>query len=300
MMELFYLDYGGNVANQMQTYFSILSVLAYSKVPPHIAVVTDHGEAYQRFSSFVETIEIDQQMLQKWRGERDYSFRIKIKAIQHAVAYLGKKEDAPDAFMYIDCDTFATRDLTPLIQDVEAGAAYMHKNEGMPYLTHGPSKRLWDAVKGKSYCGIQIDETAEMWNSGLIAMPASKAADICELTLRLCDEMLADGVRSFNVEQFCFMLAMRQYCQSIHSAESDFCHYWGNKEGWNRLQADFFVKSYMEQHSLEQDVQLMREMNPSSVPYYMKSPIWRKRFLRWVDCIAPLKNIQYWERTSPK
>ena len=209
-----------------------------------------------------------------------------------------KDADPPAAIMFMDSDTFAIGNWDALYDDVEAGMAYMQKNEGMPYLTHGPSQRLWNDVKGKQYAGITIDEKAEMWNSGVIGMPISKASAVCELTLRLCDEMLADGIRSFNVEQFCFSLALRHHCQKIYSAEPYMCHYWGNKEGWNLLQGAFFTRSLMEQHTLEEDMQLIRELDVSSVPYYVKSPIWRKRFLKWIDRIAPLKNIQYLKKTK--
>lgn len=299
-MCIIYLDYGGSAANQMQTHFSVLSFLAHSGRKPRIFVVTDHAAAYQRLAGYVETVGITPEMLQTWRGEQNYSFRIKIKAIQHAVQHLMKEEVPPIAVMFMDSDTFATGTWDALYDEVETGTACMQKNEGMPYLTHGPSQRLWRDVKGKQYAGVQIDETAEMWNSGVIGMPTSKALAVCELTLRLCDEMLADGIRSFNVEQFCFSLALRHYCQEIHSAEPYVCHYWGNKEGWNQVQAEFFVRSLMEQRTPEEDMRLIREMDTSSVPYYVKSPIWRQRFLRWVDHVAPLKNVQYLKKTSSR
>ena len=297
-MCIIYLDYGGRTANQMQTHFSVLSYLAHTTRKPRILVVTDHTAAYQRLADCVETLEVTPEMLQKWRGEKNYSFRIKIKAVQYAVEQLMKDADPPASVMFMDSDTFAIGNWDALYDDVEAGMAYMQKNEGMPYLTHGPSQRLWNDVKGKRYVGITMDEKAEMWNSGVIGMPISKASAVCELTLRLCDEMLADGVRSFNVEQFCFSLALRHHCQEIHSAEPYMCHYWGNKEGWNLLQGSFFTRSLMEQHTLEEDMQLIRELDVSSVPYYVRSPIWRKRFLKWIDHIAPLKNLQYLKKTK--
>ena len=292
-MCIIYLDYGGRTANQMQTHFSVLSFLAHTTRKPRILVVTDHVAAYQRLVDEVETLEVTSEMLQEWRGEQNYSFRIKIKAIQYAVQQLLEGATPPTAVMFMDSDTFAAGDWDALYDDVVAGGLYMQKNEGMPYLTHGPSQRLWRDVKGKQYAGIPIDEQAEMWNSGVIGMPISKALEVCDLTLRLCDEMLADGIRSFNVEQFCFSLALRHYGQEIRSAEPFVCHYWGNKEGWNQVQATFFARSLMEQHTVEEDMRLIKEMDTSAVPYYVKSPIWRKRFLRWVDCIAPLKNLQY-------
>lgn len=295
-MCIIYLDYGGKAANQMQTHFSVLSFMVHTTRKPRILVITDHVAAYQRLVDKVETLEITSTMLQEWRGEKNYSFRIKIKAIQYAVQQLMQDDLPPTAVMFMDSDTFATGNWDALYDDVVAGKPYMQKNEGMPYLTHGPSQRLWRDVKGKQYAGIPIDEQAEMWNSGVIGMPLSKAMDVCDLTLRLCDEMLTDGIRSFNVEQFCFSLALRHLCQEIRSAEPYVCHYWGNKEGWNQVQATFFARSLMEQHTVEEDMRLIKEMDTSAVPYYVKSPIWRKRFLRWVDCIAPLKNIQYLKR----
>ena len=292
-MEIVYLDYGNRVGYRMQTYFSILSLMAYTEKVPAIHVVTDHAVAYARLEKYVHVVEVGQETLKEWRGENDYSFRIKIKAVEHVAKLLKEQGKDKEPLMYIDCDTFAVCDLRPLFEGAAQGLAYMQKNEGMPYQTHGPSKRLWNDVKGKTYCGIEIDEHSEMWNSGLIVAPVSVMEKVCELTLRLCDEMLAQGIKSFNVEQFCFSMALRHECQQIHSAESFFCHYWGNKEGWNQVQTEFFVRSYMEQLTVEQEVQLFKALDFTSVPYYVKSPIWRDRFLRWTDHIAPLKGQRY-------
>ena len=148
-MCIIYLDYGGSIANQMQTHFSVLSYLAHTTRKPRILVVTDHAAAYQRLADCVETMEVTPEMLQEWRGEKNYSFRIKIKAVQYAVEQLMKDADPPVAVMFMDSDTFAIGNWDALYDDVEAGMAYMQKNEGMPYLTHGPSQRLWNDVKGK-------------------------------------------------------------------------------------------------------------------------------------------------------
>ena len=80
---------------------------------------------------------------------------------------------------------------------------------------------------------------------------------------------------------------MRQICKEIHSAE---CHYWGNKKGWNNVQADFFTRSLIEMHTPQEDMLLIKEMDKSVVPYYVKVPIWRQRFLKWIDYIAPQKQ----------
>ena len=288
-----YLDYGNNTANQMQTYFSVLSMVAWSVVPLRIGVVTDHAEVYRRLSDYVEVVEVNDVLLQEWRGSMGYSFRIKMKAIQHAVEMAMKKGEAVSAFVFVDSDTFAFRELDALYEEVTDGSACMHKNEGMPYLTRGASRRLWQVVKGKRYADILMEEGMEMWNSGVMGVPASKAKEVCELALRLCDEMLADGVRSFNVEQFCFSVALQQVCGRIQAAEPYICHYWGNKEGWCQRIEEFFMRSYMEGRSVEQDIQHVREMDFTATPYYVRTPIWRKRFMRWADVAAPLKRQLY-------
>lgn len=289
-MNLIYLDYGDNAANQMQTYFSVLSMVAWSECPLHICVVTDHGEAYRRLSDYVEVVDVNPDMLREWRGERNYSFRIKLKAIQHAVERVMANGRDADAFLFVDSDTFAFRGLDALYGEVMAGAACMHKNEGMPYLTGGASRRLWQVVKGRRYAGILMEEGMEMWNSGVMGVRASCAQEVCELALRLCDEMLADGVRSFNVEQFCFSVALRHVCGRIVAAEGCICHYWGNKEGWCRQIEEFLVRSHMRGLTVEEEMVCVKEMDVTSVPYYVRTPIWRRRFLRWTDVVAPLKR----------
>ena len=295
-MNIIYLDYGNNTANQMQTYFSVLSILAWVASPPHIHVLTDHVEAYQRLSGHVEVMELTHEMLQEWRGMYNYSFRVKIKAIQYAVQQVLANSESVSGFMFVDSDTFAFCELDSLFKEVADGVPYMHKNEGMVKRMRGDSRRMWQIVRGKTYASIPIEETTEMWNSGVIGIPASQAQEVCDLTLHLCDAMLADGVKCFNVEQFCFSIVLQYVCKRIQAAEPHICHYWGNKEGWCQRIADFFVRSYMEKHSLEQDIQCCKEMDFTSTPYYIRTPIWRRRFLRWTDAIAPLKRHLYLKR----
>lgn len=293
-MNILYLDYGYNTTNQMQTYFSVLSMLAWRPAPLRIHVLTDHAEAYQRLADYVEVMPMTQEMIREWRGAHDYSFRIKIKAIQYAIQEVLANTDSASAFMFVDSDTFAFCELDALFYQVAEGVPCMHKNEGIPYQTRGgASRRLWKVVKGKDYCSIPINETSEMWNSGVIGVPAAQAQEVCDLALRLCDEMLADGVKSFNVEQFCFSVALRHVCGEIRTAEPYICHYWGNKEWWHQCITEFFVRSYMEQRSLAEDIQCLKELDVASTPYYVRTPVWRKRFLSWTDAVAPLKRHLY-------
>lgn len=293
MMEYVFIDYGRQLPNQIQVAFDVVSVLAHGGKDAHIHITTDAPDAYQQFADEVDIISFTHEQLQDWMGPRHYTFRAKILAIRYAIDTILKRGCAGN-FMYLDSDVFAVKDLAELDALLDNGVGVMHLNEGMPYETSGASRRLWPCVKGKTFQGVKIDEGCHMWNSGVIGLPNPCALKVCDLTLGLCDEMLVavEGKRVFNVEQFCFSLALKKYCQEIAEAFEYICHYWGNKEGWLQKISQFFMACWLQKQSVKEMAESFLALDKTDVPYYYRDPIWRRRLVKWVSAMIPLKNLK--------
>ena len=293
-MEYIFVDYGRQLPNQTQLAFAVVSVLAYGGKNAHIHITTDAPEAYLQFAEQVDVIPFSQEQLTEWMGPQHYTFRAKIMAIRYAVESLLKRGECGH-FMYLDSDVFAYKDLSVLDDQLNQGVGIMHKDEGMPYETSGASRRLWPCIKGKTFQGIVIREGCHMWNSGVIGMPRDCALEVCDLTLRLCDEMLVavEGKRVFNVEQFCFSLALRKLCQAMAEADEYICHYWGNKEGWQQKITQFFTACWLKKLSVGEITDAFLALNKTDIPYYYRDPIWRRRLVKWVSALIPLKLFRF-------
>ncbi len=292
-MEYIFVDYGRQLPNQIQVAFAVVSVLAHGGRDANVHITTDAPDSYQQFAEQVDIIPFSHEQLEEWMGPRHYTFRAKIMAIRNAIDTILQR-GACGHFMYLDSDVFAYKDLEGLNVLLDKGIGVMHADEGMPYETYGASRRLWPCVKGKTFQNIKVEEGCHMWNSGVIGLPKDCALAVCDLTLALCDEMLVavEGKRVFNVEQFCFSLALGKFCQGMAEARDYICHYWGNKEGWQQKIAQFFMACWLQKQNLKEMAEAFLTLDKTDVPYYYRDPIWRRRFVKWASALIPIKDLK--------
>src|SRR5690606_14272715 len=146
---------------------------------------------------------IDEQRLQEWKGPHGFFWRIKIQAIGTLIDRYGA-----EPVMYVDSDTFLTGDYRGLLREVEDGRAVMHEDEGpLSAMRQKTTSRMWNQIRGRTYAGIGIAESARTWNAGVVAVPARENARAIRMALEICDEMCAAGVIPRLVEQFALSLA---------------------------------------------------------------------------------------------
>ena len=207
-MNLLLLTFGDNTDNHQQAVFAALSFMR----DPHIRrvlVVTDRPDFYRwlygternalstedggkdasgkRGMAAVEILPITAETLTGWQGPQQFFWRIKIQAVAMAVRqYPGQH------LLYVDSDTFLAGSLADMVRQLDAGAAYMHCFENrLGDRNSRTLTRTRRALVGRTLAGITLTGRHEMWNAGVIGLPASTAAERVAQALQLCDTMCA-------------------------------------------------------------------------------------------------------------
>jgi len=86
-----------------------------------------------------------------------------------------------------------------------------------------------------------------------------------DLALAVCDGMLDDGSEPVTVEQYALSIALKERSTRMVEADRWIGHYWHNKYYWSRYIAKFFVRSYREGHTVEEDIRRIRKTNLKGV-----------------------------------
>ena len=267
-MNLLLLTFGDNTDNHQQAVFAALSFMR----DPHIRrvlVVTDRPDFYRWLSGTarnalsiddggdtsgkpgtapVEILPITAETLTAWQGPQQFFWRIKIQAVAMAV------RQYPDQhLLYVDSDTFLAGSLADMVRQLDAGAAYMHCFEDrLGDRNSRTLTRTRRALAGRTLEGITLSGRHEMWNAGVIGLPASTAAERVAQALQLCDAMCATDCPRRLIEQFAFSLALQQ--GTLHPCQDVIGHYWGNKPAWNRLIAGFLAEARLKDETVAQAV----------------------------------------------
>lgn len=156
-------------------------------------------------SPVIEVLPISADTLKDWQGTQQFFWRIKIKAIEHAL------QRHPDQHLvYVDSDTFLATDLSVLNAGLDAGQAFMHCRENA--LADRNSRTLTQmrrTLVGQTLAGVTFDGRTEMWNAGVIALPASRGRALVDHALQLCDAMCASTCPRRLIEQLAFSVALK-------------------------------------------------------------------------------------------
>ena len=117
---------------------------------------------------------------------------------------------------------------------------------------------------GRTLEGIALTGRHEMWNAGVIGLPASMAAERVAQALQLCDAMCATDCPRRLIEQFAFSLALQQ--GTLHPCQDVIGHYWGNKPAWNRLIAGFLAEARLKDETVAQAVARLGQVDWRALP----------------------------------
>lgn len=274
-MNVVYLVFGDEQKNHIQTYFSLLT-FAKAKEINTINVITDRAELYDNLKEIVNIIPISESDLKEWKGEYDFFWRIKIKAISLIVDRYKEQN-----ILYIDSDTFLFSDNMKEIENMlNKGLSLMHLNEGnLCKLRTKTEKRMWRQMKNKTFAGVEVTEQSCMWNAGVISFCGKNGKQLIDLTLNICDEMLKAGVTRRLIEQFSFSLALDALTK-MTPAENWIGHYWANKAAWNNLATKFLLDSYFQKKTIKKQIEELGSFDFHTIPTSKKELKERKAQIR--------------------
>ncbi len=287
-MNLLYLTFGSNTSIHLQAAFSIYSFLSQPTFIHTMNVITDSEDFYNHFGSRVNVIKISEDELTNWKGEQDFFWRIKIKAIEK-ICLLYPNEPV----VYLDTDTFLFNGIDGINNALKIGKALMHENEGFLSGKKSKTERLmWQQIAGKTFGGLQMQPTDCMWNAGLVATPNTKGGSECLLALNICDEMCKQGVTRRLVEQYAISLALENEYRLVEAKDS-VAHYWSTKDEWNSFINNFFVKAYFSEWDFEKISTTLKTIDKSSLPVYHKIKSTNLRLKTLIDHFFPTHSAVY-------
>ena len=190
--------------------------------------------------------------------------------------------------LYLDSDTFLIGDLKKIKLELLNGNNLMHLNEGKLSESHKKTeKRTWKKLKGTSHEGITIDPEKAMWNAGVIGI-SKRVNETLDLALRLCDSMLSTNPKYPSLlEQFSFSISLGEHAKLI-AVDDCIGHYWGNKNQWNDLIGSFFITCYISSKSLQEQIDIVKNMKFDSIPIHVNTTATRIRYGKLVNLVSHL------------
>lgn len=282
-MNIVFLVFGTNISYHLQTYFAIISVLKWKRPDDTVTLYTDNRELYIRLQGHIAIEFLEKSKLDEWIDNTGYIFRAKIKAIEDsAEKHPGKN------LLFLDGDTFVRGRFDEIDTAMNQHNAIMHTDEGHPSKMRGASLRMWKAVKGARFGDFAIGGQHNVWNSGVIGIPKDKLGEVIPLALQVCDHILRQNVACFTAEQYAFAVAMQQRCTVIPATEW-VAHYWGNKEQWHEIATGFFMRSYMQGRTVDEEIEAFAALNLADVPLSIRKPNTQRRLVKLVKKLFPDK-----------
>ncbi|MDI9363975.1 MAG: hypothetical protein QM541_03415 [Flavobacterium sp.] len=282
-MNIVYFVIGEKIDNHLQAAFSITTFLAFNNNIATINIITDFPAQYKLFGDKVNIIEVNEVILKKWKGDYNFFWRIKIKAIQEVCRLYPNKP-----VLYVDADTFC-------LQNADLGLlqfnASMHINEG-PFAAKKSKteRKMWHKMKGQSFGGITVTANNCMWNAGVVATPNTTNLYDIELALAICDEMCKAKIIPRLIEQAALSIALSS-CYPIISADKNIAHYWSNKQEWNIVISNLFSQCFLESLSFLEIIDKIRTFNFSEIVLDKKVRNTNVRLKKIVDQLYPTTNF---------
>jgi hypothetical protein len=221
-----------------QARYSILSMMDY--LPPfgtdyQLIVFTDAPEWFADLGASIEPM--DARRIAEFRGPMDFVHRMKIMALKEV---MGKQEGAA---VLLDSDNLCYQDPRPLFEKLAAGHALLNQIEERLDQPQSPLGRKFRRFFKKhtplptSSGAIKVPENLELWNAGLVGIPAGQAA-LLDMVLEVCDYIYRHYPKHI-AEQLAFNIVLGEHT-SILPGEGYFYHWFGHGQAINDIIAEVF------------------------------------------------------------
>lgn len=250
--------------------------------------MTDAPDFYRHLAGYVTVLPIDEATLRDWKGEFDFFWRIKIKALEHVAQHFPGQP-----ILYLDSDTFLHGSFAELQQALAQGTAFMHEPEGrLSELGSKTEKLMWRQTQGRTFGGVRLTAQHTMWNAGAVGIPAQRGPEAIALALHVCDDLSRQQVTPRLIEQFALSVALQETFP-LHAARPYIGHYWSNKPEWNEGIGAFLLASHLQGRTVEEDVAALAAFDWRAIPVrkMLKNTRWRLHHL--VDKLFPPKEVVF-------
>jgi hypothetical protein len=249
-----YLAFGKNTTNHSMAWFSFLTLKKLAPANSRFVIYTDRPEFYKGLAPMMETRMMTEATLNEWQGKHNFLWRIKIMAM------LDSAQKDPGHLIYLDTDTFALKDVTPMIAKLELGTCFMHVKESLLSVDRAPNKKLmWSQTQNKKFGGMLVDEYSAMWNAGVVAMNADSKVSLLAKALQSTDEMCEQKVEQWLIEQFSLSQALSS-TGKIEASDEWIAHYWGHKKEFIQKIESLLSTAFQKKLSID-DIETLIDVN---------------------------------------
>lgn len=287
-MHLLIITFGDNEQNHVQAHFCVYSFLAKKANFSSVNIFTDKPHFYKSLESEVKITALSEQLLKDWKGEFDYFWRIKVKAIEMLC-----ERHPNEPVLYMDSDIVLYNCFEEAHKMIAEGNAGMHENEGvLQGLKPKSHRRMAIGLKNFKLGEVSDLPAKTMWNAGAILTPNTKNGEECKLALRLIDEMCRQNIQRYFIEQFSVSVAMAHFYK-MQPLNSFLAHYWSNRSEWNRVMNKFFLENHLSGITLQQSIERFKDLKLENIPYKRIESNTKQRLTKKIANWFPDKNIEY-------
>ena len=146
--------------------------------------------------------------------------------------------------------------------------------------------------RGRSFGGVTITKQHQMWNAGVVAIPAQRRQETINLALSICDDMCDHQVTTRLIEQFALSVALSE-TYSMQEARPYIGHYWSTKKEWNEIIGTFLVESHLKQRNLEADITALDNFDFQLNPIKIKTRNTHHRLNRLLNKLLPPRDVEF-------
>ncbi|TBR38468.1 hypothetical protein CBF23_012290 [Marinomonas agarivorans] len=289
--QVLFLAFGPRLDLYAQIYFALRSIQRWDVSSVNFVILTDKPNFFKRVHNDVDIIELSEETLRAWRGKHNFLWRIKMKAIEHvAISYSG------DHILYFDSDTIVAKDMQSLISELDNDRVIMHTFEKIIAKSkYKRDMRLTKHLRSFKFLNYVFDKSTEMYNAGVIGLPANSAQTLAKEAISLCDALCETNANKTFLEQLAFSMVLGSTNRLI-GVEDKVIHYWGNKEQWDSHINSFIQKSLFQNLDKNAEIELIKALDYTKIPIYIRIQASNRRLKKYVDKLFSKQEIMFFKQ----
>lgn len=289
--QIVFIAFGPRADLYAQIYFSIRSIQRWQNTNINFVILTDQPDFFNKLANEVTIIQLSENMLKDWSGKHRFLWRVKMKAIEHAVSLYPS-----DNILYFDSDTVIAKDIALLTSKLDVGHSLMHTREKtISTSKSNQDKRLTKNLQGFQFLNYSFNSTTSMYNAGVIGLPANQASKLAKESIALCDALCDTNANKTFLEQLAFSMALSATGKLI-GVQDIVIHYWGNKKAWDAFINTFIQKSLFKNLDKAAELECFNELDFSEIPFYINTSATNRRFKKLIDKIFSRRTEVYFQK----
>ncbi len=223
-MNVVYQAYGLD-GIRTQALYAAYSALAHrGAADVRVHLYADRPEFFAPLAEAISIHPLSPERIQAWRGPENFTHRLKIAMILDLIGC----EHPDEKFLYLDADTFFTRDYDTLWPKIDLENGVMHVREYPVWSKpSGQIRRFRKHMAPLRFQGQPVDLQGWMWNAGAIGLDPSRFG-LMQTVIEYIDELYPKYPKGL-VEQYGVSYFL-QTNVALQPCDDYVFHYWAQKD----------------------------------------------------------------------